>query len=89
MTERHTPVSDTSPAAERVQVELLRRATVEQHYAATRALSEMAMWHAWQTIERNNPDADRAELLRRYVARYYGDDLAGRLAAWLQARRPA
>jgi hypothetical protein len=78
---------DTSAEADRVLTDLLRRSSPAEHFAATRALSESAAWHAWRVVRENNPGARDDELLVRFVATYYGEDLAQRLDQYLCAKR--
>lgn len=79
-------MSDTRPEAAQVQTKLLRRATPAQHFAMTRSLSEMAMWHAWRVTAQNNPAADEAELTYEYIVTYYGRELADRLRPQITSR---
>lgn len=69
-------ISDTHPDAERVQIELLRRATVAQRLSMAFDLSETMLELSRQAIRRANQDAGDQELARLMVKLYYGDRLA-------------
>jgi hypothetical protein len=74
-----TQSEDTHPDAERVQIELLRKATMEQRVRLARSLSQTALGLAWRAIEEANPGASREELVVKFVAVHYGDEWANRL----------
>ncbi len=76
---------DTSPAAERVQIELLRRASVAQRAALARSLSRTTLQLARRAVERANPDADAQEIAVRFVAICYGRELAESLRQYLRS----
>ena len=77
----NTGLSDTHPDAERVQIELLRKATIAQRVRLTRSLSSTVMQLAWRAIEEANPGASEHEVALIFVAVHYGKDLADRLKA--------
>ncbi len=80
-------LSDTHPDAERVQIELLRRATPERRAALALALSQHVAQLTRKAIRRANPGASETEIDLKYVALQYGQDLADRVRAYLDARR--
>ncbi len=77
--------ADTSPAAARVQIELLRRASVAQRAALARSLSRTTLQLARRAVERANPDADAQEVAVRFVAICYGRELAESLRQYLRS----
>lgn len=79
-------LSDTSPEAERVQIELLRRASTAQRVARCRSLSTMTMELARRAIRRQHPDWDDREVQLHFVALHYGEDLASRVRSYLESR---
>ena len=81
-------VSDTSPEAERVQIELLRRATVQQRLALAFSLSDTVLHLARRAIRRRMPEASEEEVRLKFVAIHYGEELAERVRANLAVRRP-
>ena len=78
---------DTHPDAERVQIDLLRRATVARRFAVARSLSQTTMQLAWRALRRSRPSADEDELKVAFLALHYGHDLAERFRQYLE-RRP-
>ena len=80
--------NDTDPRAARVQLELLRRASVGRRALLTRSISSTAIELAKRAVAETMPGATREEALLRWVAVAYGDELAGRLHAFLESRRP-
>lgn len=82
-----TQSEDTHPDAERVQIELLRRASVEQRVRLACNMSETVMQLAWRAIQRANPDATEDEVALKFVAVHYGKDLESRLRKYLSRRQ--
>ncbi|MCS7282430.1 MAG: hypothetical protein RMK65_06455 [Anaerolineae bacterium] len=80
---------DTTPEAARVQMELLRRATVAQRFRPTRSLSQMAMELARRALRRRMPEASETEVNLAFVALWYGQDLAEELRRYLAQRQQA
>jgi hypothetical protein len=72
--------SDTSAAAERVQVELLRAETPARRFSLARSLSRQVIQLAWRGIRQARPGAKAAEVRRLFLEVHYGPGLAGR--AW-------
>ena len=78
---------DTHPDAERVQLALLRGATIARRVELARSLSQTCMQLARRAIRRADPDASEEAVDLRFVALRYGQPLADGLRAHLQARR--
>lgn len=83
-----SPPNDTSAAAERVQLDLLRRAGFERRAALTGALSASVVRLSRRALRERMPDATPNEVLIRWVALHYGEELSRRLAEDLAARAP-
>jgi hypothetical protein len=79
---------DTTADAERVQVELLRAASVGRRLQIAWSLSAHAIAAARRAIARANPAADSLDQQLRFLAVHYGEDLARAVAEDL-ARRAA
>ena len=79
-------LSDTSPQAERVQIELLRRATVAERLARMRSLTAMTINMSRQAIALANPDLSTQQLELKCVELYYGKELARDLQDYLSDR---
>lgn len=78
--------SDTHPAAERVQLELLRKAGVERRAAITRSLSRTVIALSRRELRARMPDASEEDVKLRWVELNYGPELAARVRAYLRAR---
>jgi hypothetical protein len=79
-------ISDTDREATRVQVELLRRMTVEQRFHLAAGLTNALIEASRQTIAARNPTLDRQGLSVRCVELYYGKELATRFREFLEMR---
>jgi len=80
--------SDTSPEAEKVQIELLREATNAQRLALALSMTDLAIRLARRAIARANPGLTRRELDLKFVEIHYGNDLAERVREYLGGRPP-
>jgi len=78
--------SDTSVAAARVQIDLLRKAGPERRAAMTRSLSRTVIDLSRRALRERMPDATEREILLRWIALEYGNDLSTRVAAYLRKR---
>lgn len=78
--------TDTSPSAEAVQLELLRRAGTARRLALTLSLSSSAIRSSRRAIARRHPELDERDLLLRWAELHYGADLAARVRAYLSRR---
>ena len=80
-------VNDTHPAAERVQLELLRRAGPTKRAALALSLSHTVIALSRRALRERMPDASERELLLRWAALHYGEELAGRVRRYLDERQ--
>jgi hypothetical protein len=78
---------DTDPRASRVQLDLLRSASVGRRAQLTRSISSTAIELSKRAVAERMPGASREEALVRWVALAYGREIAGRLQAFLESRR--
>ncbi len=78
--------SDTSPEAEKVQIELLRNATNAQRLGLALSMTDLAIRLSRRAIARANPGLSRRELDLKFVEVHYGKDLAERVREYLKAR---
>ncbi len=79
--------NDTSPVAEAVQLDLLRRAGTARRLALTFSLSSSAIRSSRRAISRRHPDFDERAVLLCWAELHYGADLAARVRAYLAAQR--
>ena len=81
-----TQSPDTHLDAERVQIELLRQATIAQHFHLVRSLTATTRRRAWRAIREANPEASDQEVDLLFVSVHDGQDLADRRRADLAQR---
>ena len=81
-------LSDTSPEAEKVQIELLRKMSVAERLSRVGEWTRMLVHLSRQGLARANPGLDGRELDLLWVENQYGRDLAVRLAEYLERRSP-
>lgn len=82
-----TQSSDTSPEAERVQIDLLRKAGEARRYELFSSLNRSAIRWSRDSLRRVHPEASEDELAVLFVALCYGQKLADGLRAELARRR--
>ena len=78
--------SDTHPDAERVQLGLLRKASVARRLDLTRSVSATAIALSRRAIARANPNLNDRDLDLLFVEYHHGADLAERLRSYLASR---
>lgn len=78
--------ADTDPAADRVQMELLRSATPVQRAGLALSLSATVIQLARLALARQDPTATDEEIGLRFVRLHYGPEIANGLAAFLRNR---
>lgn len=79
-------LSDTHPEAEKVQIELLRKATFAERFAKMRSLTMMAIKLSRQAIGDANPEFTPQEVNLKWVELHYGKKLATELREYLGER---
>jgi hypothetical protein len=72
-------LSDTHPEAEKVQIELLRKATGAQKIKQMRSLTSLVVGLSRRGIARANPNLNRHAVDMLWVELNYGKDLATHL----------
>ncbi|MGZ3626419.1 MAG: hypothetical protein ACXVDN_01960 [Ktedonobacteraceae bacterium] len=82
-----TQSEDTSPVMERVQIELIRKASPAKRFAMMQAWSELLIEANEQRIHKDHPDASEDEISLIFVAQHYGQELADRLRADMARRQ--
>lgn len=81
-----TQSSDTSPEAERVQIDLLRKAGEAERIKLALSLIQCAIDQSRQEIRSQHPHASEEELGLLFVEFNYGKELADRVRAYLARR---
>jgi hypothetical protein len=80
-------VTDTSPEAERAQIQLLRRSTPTERAVLALSLSQTVLDLARRGLRAAHPDASEDDLRVLFVEIHYGRDLADQIRTYLAARR--
>jgi hypothetical protein len=75
-----------SPDAERIQVELIRRASVVQRMARMRSLSSSVIQLSRRAMRKRHPDWTERQVLIEWMAVHYGRDLAERVRRYMEER---
>jgi hypothetical protein len=78
--------ADTDPEAEKVQVDLLRRAGPGRRTQMALSLSGEVIGLARRAIQRSLPEASQEEVQLHFVALQYGQGLSSELGLYLAAR---
>ena len=78
-------LSDTSAAAARVQIELLRKSGCERRAQLTRSMSRSVIDLSRAALRERMPEASERDVLLRWVALQYGSDLAERVRRYVPA----
>ena len=81
------PVAATSSAAERVHLELLRRAGPARRGEVAQSLSTAVIEMARAAIARRHPEYTERDVLLAFVETNYGAELAARVRRHLDDRR--
>ena len=81
-----TQSRDTDLESERVQIELLRRATLARRSSIAFSLSETAIGLARRAIRLQSPGMSDRDVLLRFAAVHYGTDLAERIRRYIQRK---
>jgi hypothetical protein len=68
----------------RLQIERLRSMTMEQRHALTESLTAVTVQLSREAIAARMPGATRGQVLLRWIALVYGDDLAARVAPFAE-----
>jgi hypothetical protein len=82
-----TQSMDTSPEAERVQIELIRKASDIKRFALVSSLSETLIQLSRENIRRLHPQTNKEELDVLFVELYYGKELADGFKAYMERRK--
>lgn len=77
---------DTHPEIEKVQIALLRKATLARRFEIVRSLSQTTIELSRRAIQRANPTFSQREVDLAFVAYHYGEELAERLRRYLEQR---
>ena len=79
-------MKDTHPAAEAVQIELLRRAGATRRATIALRLSQDVVERSRRALSDRMPGASEIDVRLRWVELWYGAALASRIRAYLAVR---
>ena len=82
-----TQSEDTSPEMERVQIELIRKASPAKLFGLLRSMSQTMMQASRENIRRLHPDANKEELTLIFIELYYGKELANLVRTQMEKHR--
>mgnify|MGYP007135469961 CR=1 FL=1 len=82
-----TQSMDTSPEAERVQIDLIRKAPISKRFALMQAWSQFIIEANRKAIRQANPNASEEEIALLFVKQNYGQAVADGLRAYLARRK--
>lgn len=82
-----TQSEDTSPEMERVQIELIRKASPAKIFGLVRSMSQTLMQASRENIRKLHPDASKEELTLIFVELYYGEEIANFVRTQMKKRR--
>jgi hypothetical protein len=72
---------------ERVQIELIRKASSAKLFGLVRSMSQTMMQASRENIRRLHPDANKEELTLIFVELYYGKELANLVRTQMEKHR--
>ena len=82
-----TQSTDTSLKAERIQIELIRKAPSTKLFGLVRSMSQTMIQASRETIRQLHPEASEQELALLFLELYYGKELAERVRSDLERRK--
>jgi hypothetical protein len=82
-----TQSMDTSPEAERVQIELLRKASPIKKFGIVRSLSQSLIQASRRNIQQLHPDITEEELRLIFIEMHYGKEIANRMRSDVERRK--
>jgi hypothetical protein len=68
------PASDTDRQAERIQIDLLREASISKRLQMVNSLVRTTRWLSWQAICERYPNETERFRLERFLALLYNDE---------------
>jgi hypothetical protein len=81
--DRFGGLNDTAPEAEKVQIELLRKAGTAKRFNITLSLSQTVIDLARRALKRANPHLNEFELKILFLSNCYGRELAEKVKKFM------
>jgi hypothetical protein len=82
-----TQSEDTSPEMERIQIELIRKASPARLFGLVRSMSQTMIQASRRNIRKLYPDASEEEITLIFVELYYGKEVANLVRFQIEKRR--
>ena len=82
-----TQSEDTSPEMERIQIELIRKASSTKIFGLVRSMSQTMIQASRRNIRKLHPDASEEEITLIFVELYYGKEIAHLVRSQIEKRR--
>ena len=83
---QHASINDTSPEAEAVLIDLIRKTPPQVRTQQAINASSRVAAQCKDAIRRNNPGISEREVGLRFIEINYGQELADKVRAWLKQR---
>ncbi len=77
------PLSDTSPAAEKALIALIRSKSVAERLSQVFSMSSLALRLSKRAIARRNPGLTKKEIDLLFVKYHYGEDMYKKVKQYL------
>lgn len=77
---------DTNPEIEKVQISLIRKASISKRLSRARSLSQSVIQLSRRAIQRANSSLSQEELNLLFLAVHYGTDLSFSVGEYLRKR---
>jgi hypothetical protein len=78
---------DTTPEAEKVQIDLIRKSSISRRISIVRSLSQTVIYLSRRSIQRSKPYLNKRELDIAFVSNHYGQELAERLRLYMEKKQ--
>jgi hypothetical protein len=82
-----TQSEDTSPEVERIQIELIRKASPAKIFGLVRSMSQTMIEASLRNIRKLHPGASEEEITLIFVELYYGKKAANLVRSQIEKRR--
>ena len=82
-----TQSEDTSPEMERIQIELIRKASTAKIFGLVRSMSQTMIQASIRNIRKLHPGASEDEITLIFVELYYGEKAANLVRSQIEKHR--
>ncbi len=82
-----TQSTDTHPEVEKLQISLIRKASISKRLSKTRSLSQSVIRLSRRAIIRANPDLNQRDVNLAFLEYHYGNELSESVREYLNKRK--